>query len=115
MFFNCNNLRNAPKVVNYERELKKLKDQIAATSDKEEKSKLIKRLSEVEGDEKKWIYLEKCHEAWAGRVAVPNAYSNRGTTIGDTANRGICIRFPVFLCAYQDSCPERMQQEQQKR
>ena len=43
-----NNLRNAPKVVNYERELKKLKDQIAATSDKEEKSKLIKRLNEVE-------------------------------------------------------------------
>ena len=43
-----NNLRNAPKVVNYERELRKLKDQIAATSDKEEKSKLIKRLNEVE-------------------------------------------------------------------
>ena len=42
-----NNLRNAPKVVNYERELKKFKDQIAATSDKEEKSKLIKRLNEV--------------------------------------------------------------------
>ena len=36
------------KVYNYERELKKLKDQIAATSDKEEKSKLIKRLNEVE-------------------------------------------------------------------
>ena len=43
-----NNLCNAPKVVNYERELRKLKDQIAATSDKEEKSKLIKRLNEVE-------------------------------------------------------------------
>ena len=43
-----NNLRNAPKVVNYERELRKLKDQIAATSDKEEKSKLMTRLSEVE-------------------------------------------------------------------
>ena len=42
-----NDLRDAPKVVNYERELKKLKDQIAATSDKEEKSKLIKRLNEV--------------------------------------------------------------------
>ena len=36
------------KVVNYTRERKKLKDQIAATSDKEEKSKLIKRLNEVE-------------------------------------------------------------------
>ena len=43
-----NNLPNAPKVVNYERELKKLNDQIAATSDEEEKSKLIKRLSKVE-------------------------------------------------------------------
>ena len=43
-----NNLRNAPKVVNYERELKKINDQIAATSDEEEKSKLIKRLSKVE-------------------------------------------------------------------
>ena len=39
---------DAVPVVNYERELKKLKDQIAATSDKEEKSKLIKRLNEVE-------------------------------------------------------------------
>ena len=36
------------KVVNYERELKKLNDQSAATSDKEEKSKLIERLSKVE-------------------------------------------------------------------
>ena len=43
-----NNLRNAPKVVNYERELKKLNAQLAATSDKEEKSKLIERLSKVE-------------------------------------------------------------------
>ena len=39
---------DAVPVVNYERELKKLKDQIAATSDKEEKSKLMKRLNEVE-------------------------------------------------------------------
>ena len=56
---NRNNLRNAPKVVfqaeleKLERELKKLKlkklnDQSAATSDKEEKSKLIERLSKVE-------------------------------------------------------------------
>ena len=43
-----NNLPNAPKVVNYERELNKLNDQSAATSDKEEKSKLIERLSKVE-------------------------------------------------------------------
>ena len=51
---NRNNLRNAPKVVfqaeleKLERELKKLKDQSAATSDKEKKSKLIERLSKVE-------------------------------------------------------------------
>ena len=51
---NRNNLRNAPKVVfqaeleKLERELKKLNDQSAATSDKEEKSKLIERLSKVE-------------------------------------------------------------------
>ena len=50
---NRNNLRNAPKVVfqaeleKLERELKKLNDQSAATSDKEEKSKLIERLSKV--------------------------------------------------------------------
>ena len=36
------------KVVNYTRERKKLNEKIAATSDKEEKSKLIKRLNEVE-------------------------------------------------------------------
>ena len=53
-FVNRNNLRNAPKVVfqaeleKLERELKKLNDQSAATSDKEEKSKLIERLSKVE-------------------------------------------------------------------
>ena len=51
---NRNNLRNAPKVVfqaeleKLERELNKLNDQSAATSDKEEKSKLIERLSKVE-------------------------------------------------------------------
>ena len=51
------------------------------------------RLSiEVEGDKKKWIYLEKCHEAWSGRVAVPNAYSKRGTAINDTADRGTTIQ-----------------------
>ena len=38
---------DAVPVVNYERELKKLNDQLAATSDKEEKSKLIKCLNEV--------------------------------------------------------------------
>ena len=54
IFLNRNNLRNAPKVVfqaeleKLERELKKLNDQSAATSDKEEKSKLIERLSKVE-------------------------------------------------------------------
>ena len=42
------NVRNAPEVVNYDRELKKLNDQLAATSDTEEKSKLMTRLSEVE-------------------------------------------------------------------
>ena len=53
-FLNRNNLRNAPKVVfqaeleKLERELKKLNGQSAATSDKEEKSKLIERLSKVE-------------------------------------------------------------------
>ena len=53
-FFNRNNLRNAPKVVfqaeleKLERELTKLNDQSAPTSDKEEKSKLIERLSKVE-------------------------------------------------------------------
>ena len=36
------------KVVNYTPERKKLNEKIAATSDKEEKSKLIKRLNEVE-------------------------------------------------------------------
>ena len=51
---NRNNLRNAPKVVfqaeleKLERELKKLNDQSAATTEKEEKSKLIERLSKVE-------------------------------------------------------------------
>ena len=54
IFLNRNNLCNAPKVVfqaeleKLERELKKLNDQSAATSDKEEKSKLIERLSKVE-------------------------------------------------------------------
>ena len=56
-FLNRNNLRNSPKVVTdvfqaelekLERELKELNDQSAATSDKEEKSKLIERLSKVE-------------------------------------------------------------------
>ena len=56
-----NKLRNAPKVVNYERELKKLKDQIAATSDKEEKSKLIKLLNEVE----KQHYVTDSADVWA--------------------------------------------------
>ena len=46
MFLHRNNLRNAPKVVNYERELKKLNDQIAATGDEEKKLKFMKRLSE---------------------------------------------------------------------
>ena len=36
--------------------------------------------------------MEKCHEAWSGRVAVPKVYSKRGTTIDDTANRGITIQ-----------------------
>ena len=36
------------KVVNYARERKKLKEQIAATSDAEVKSKLAKRLEQVE-------------------------------------------------------------------
>ena len=56
-----NNLRNAPKVVNYERELRKLKDQIAATSDKEEKLKLIKRLNEV----KKQHHVTDSADVWA--------------------------------------------------
>ena len=51
---NRNNLRNAPEVVfqaeleKLERELKKLNDQSAATTEKEVKSKLIERLSKVE-------------------------------------------------------------------
>ena len=49
------------KVYNYERELKKLKDQIAATSDKEEKSKLIKRLNEVE----KQHHVTDSADVWA--------------------------------------------------
>ena len=52
---------DAVPVVNYERELKKLKDQIAATSDKEEKSKLIKRLNEVE----KQHYVTDSADVWA--------------------------------------------------
>ena len=52
---------DAVPVVNYERELKKLKDQIAATSDKEEKSKLIKRLNEVE----KQHHVTDSADVWA--------------------------------------------------
>ena len=64
---NRNNLRNAPKVVfqaeleKLERELKKLNDQSAATSDKEEKSKLIKRLNEVE----KQHHVTDSADVWA--------------------------------------------------
>ena len=67
MFLHRNNLRNAPKVVfqaeleKLERELKKLNDQIAATSDKEEKSKLIKRLNEVE----KQHHVTDSADVWA--------------------------------------------------
>ena len=52
---------DAVPVVNYERELKKLKDQIAATSDKDEKSKLIKRLNEVE----KQHHVTDSADVWA--------------------------------------------------
>ena len=45
--------------------------------------------SEVERDKARWIYLEKCHEAWYRRVALPEIYEERGTTIADTAKRGI--------------------------
>ena len=50
----------------FERELKKLKDQIAATSDKEEKSKLIKRLNEVE----KQHYVTDSADVWARPLEV---------------------------------------------
>ena len=33
--------------------------------------------------------MEKCHEAWYRRVALPEIYEERGTTIDDTAKRGI--------------------------
>ena len=56
-----NNLPNAPKVVNYTPERKKLNDKIAATSDKEEKSKLIKRLNEVE----KQHHVTDSADVWA--------------------------------------------------
>ena len=45
--------------------------------------------SEVERDKARWIYLETCHEAWYRRVALPEIYKERGTTIDDTAKRGI--------------------------
>ena len=61
LLLNRNNVRTAPEVVNYERELKKLNAQLAATSDKEEKSKLIERLSKVE----KQHHVTDSADVWA--------------------------------------------------
>ena len=47
------------------------------------------RKSEVERDKDRWTYWEKCHKAWSYRVALPEIYLTRGTTIADTAKRGI--------------------------